>query len=170
MARRKRSESDDSDFFASPAEAARALLLKELNKGLRSRAQLAKLLEKNEFEESLSIELLNRYEEVGLIDDKVYAKALINTRRKLKKLSKSAIRRELITSGIDPEDFDEPLEALDRQAELELAVELASKKLRQLPDQPYETQHRRISGYLARRGFSGSLVGEAMRIARQQVN
>ena len=170
MAKRKRSESDDSDLLLAPEELARKHLLKELNKGLRSRSQLARLLEKLEFEESLIYELLDRYEDVGLIDDKVYARALVNTRRKLKKVSRSVIQRELTVAGIAPEDSAEPLEALDRESELELATELALKKLRTMNSLDSDTQYRRVSGYLARRGFSGGLVSAAIREARQQVN
>lgn len=178
MAESKKPESADSGFFAldgtdysqQPSELARAILLKELNKGLRSRAQLARLLVKNEFEPELIEELLDRYVEVGLIDDVVYARALVNTRRKLKKISRSAIRRELLAAGVAEADFEEPLAALDQQSELELATSLALKKLRTMQQLDYLVQVRRISGYLGRRGFSAGVIGSAIHAARQQVN
>lgn len=154
----------------NPAEAARELMLRELTKGPRSAAQLERLLIKNDCPEELIGELIERYREVGLVDDVAYAKALVNTRRNLKKLAKPMIRRELIAAGVSEEDFTEVLESISRESELELAVELAAKKLRTCQNLPYEAQVRRTSGYLARRGFSSGLISEAIRVARQQVN
>lgn len=154
----------------NPAEAARELLLRELTKGPRSAAQLERLLVKHDCPTDLIEELIERYKDVGLVDDVAYAKALVNTRRNLKKLAKPMIKRELLEAGIAEEDFTEVLEGISRESELELATELALKKLRTCQNLEYEAQVRRTSGYLARRGFSSGLISEAIRAARQQVN
>lgn len=149
---------------------ARELLLKELTKGLRSRAQLEKLLRSNFFQDELIENLLRRFTEVGLIDDRAYAKALINTRRNLKRLAKPAIRRELLSAGISETDFEEHLATLDIDSEVELAQSLAEKRLRSIQSLSSETQLRRVSAYLARRGFSQGIVSEAIRKARQSIS
>lgn len=154
----------------NPSEAARELLLRELTKGPRSAAQLERLLVKHDCPEELISELIERYKEVGLVNDVAYAKALVNTRRNLKKLAKPMIKRELLAAGVTEDDFTEVLDSISRESELELAVELAAKKLRTCQNLPLEAQVRRTSGYLARRGFSGGLISEAIRVARQQVN
>jgi regulatory protein len=127
-------------------------------------------LAKHNCPEDLAEELLNRYSDVGLIDDKAFAKALVNTRRGLKKLAKSAIKRELLSAGVSENDFAEALDSLTNESELELAIELAEKRLRSVSNLPYEAQQRRVSAFLGRRGFSQGLISEAIRKARQQVN
>ena len=154
----------------NPAEAARELMLRELTRGPRSAVQLERLLIKHDCPTELIDELIERYKDVGLVDDKAYAKALVNTRRNLKKLAKPMIKRELVAAGLAEEDFTEVLENISRDSELELATELALKKLRASQNLPYEAQVRRTSAFLARRGFGSSLIGEAIRNARQQVN
>lgn len=160
----------DLSAVEKPEEVARELLLRELTKGPRSAAQLERLLLKHLCPTELSTELLAKYREVGLIDDQAFAKALVNTRRNLKKQAKPMIQRELIAAGVAETDFEAVIDAISRDDELELAVELAIKKLRTCQNLEYAAQYRRTSGYLARRGFNSSLIAEAFKIAQQQVN
>ncbi|MEO0048715.1 MAG: RecX family, partial [Actinomycetota bacterium] len=75
-----------------------------------------------------------------------------------------------LSAGVSENDFAEALDSLTNESELELAIELAEKRLRSVSNLPYEAQQRRVSAFLGRRGFSQGLISEAIRKARQQVN
>ncbi|MDR0626604.1 MAG: RecX family transcriptional regulator, partial [Bifidobacteriaceae bacterium] len=61
-------------------EFARELALKALDRAPRTRAQLAELMAKREVPPGLAAKVLDRFEEVGLINDQAFAEALVRTR------------------------------------------------------------------------------------------
>ncbi|MEY4452775.1 MAG: hypothetical protein RIT51_453 [Actinomycetota bacterium] len=147
---------------------ARNVLLFQLSKGAKSKAQLRAILVKREIPEDIFEPILDRFEEAGLIDDKQFAAVVVNSRRNHKGLSKSAIKRELGTKGVAADVIDEALSEITSEQELETAQELAVKKLRAMSHLDKEVQDRRLSGYLGRKGYSGGVVYAAIRYAREQ--
>jgi regulatory protein len=147
---------------------ARNVLLFQLSKGAKSKAQLRAILVKREIPEDIAEPILDRFEEAGLIDDKNFANLVVNSRRSHKGLSKSAIKRELNTKGVAPEIIDEALSEVTSEQELASAELLAVKKLRTMSHLDKAVQDRRLSGYLARKGYGGGVVYAAIRYAREQ--
>jgi regulatory protein len=76
-------------------------------------------------------------------------------------LAKSAIARELREKGIDQPTLEEALADIDSDAELTRAKELAEVRARRLVSLEPEVAKRRLSGYLARKGYSGNIVHTA---------
>lgn len=147
---------------------ARNVLLFQLSKGAKSKAQLRAILVKREIPEEIAEPILDRFEESGLIDDKMFANVVVNSRRSHKGLSKSAIKRELSTKGVAAEIIDDALSEVTSEQELATAQELAVKKFRAMSHLAKEVQDRRLSGYLARKGYSGGVAFAAIRFAREQ--
>ncbi|MCX8528605.1 MAG: regulatory protein RecX [Rhodoluna sp.] len=147
---------------------ARNVLLFQLSKGAKSKAQLRAILVKREIPEDIAEPILDRFEEAGLIDDQQFASVVVNSRRSHKGLSKSAIKRELNTKGVAPEIIDDALSEITSEQELETAQELAVKRLRALSHLDKDVQDRRLSGFLARKGYGGGIVYAAIRFAREQ--
>jgi regulatory protein len=63
---------------------------------------------------------------------------------------------------LSPAAIEYALELVDTSDELARARELAVKRAGQLASYDRETAQRRLSGYLARRGYSGSTVRAAV--------
>lgn len=147
---------------------ARNVLLFQLSKGAKSKAQLRAILVKREIPEDIAEPILDRFEETGLIDDAMFANVVVNSRRKHKGLSKSAIKRELGTKGVAAEIIDEALSEVTSEQELETAQYLAAKKLRAMTHLAKDVQDRRLAGFLARKGYGGGVVYAAIRHAREQ--
>jgi regulatory protein len=147
---------------------ARNVLLFQLSKGAKSKAQLRAILVKREIPEDIAEPILDRFEEAGLIDDQQFATVVVNSRRSHKGLSKSAIKRELNTKGVAPEIIDDALSEITSEQELETAQELAVKRLRAMSHLDKDVQDRRLSGFLARKGYGGGIVYAAIRFAREQ--
>lgn len=147
---------------------ARDIVTRQLAMMDRSRAQLAATLERKGIPEVVADEVLSRYEELGLIDDVHFAEALTRTRFNQKGASRRAIAAELQKKGVDRDIIEEATSQIDPDAELEAAVELASKKLRSGGGNP-DTLERRAYALLARRGFGAGVCGTALRAAQDRV-
>ncbi|GAA4360623.1 regulatory protein RecX [Paeniglutamicibacter cryotolerans] len=149
-----------------PASQARDIVLRQLTASAKSRDQLRRKLAEKEIPEDIAEQVLDRFEEVNLVDDTAFADAWVRGRARSRGLARSAIRRELRQKGIDDEQAEEALEQLTDEDEAQTARELVDKKLRS-PSMgaDREREVRRLVGMLCRKGYGPGLafriVGEA---------
>ncbi|WP_313771186.1 regulatory protein RecX [Arthrobacter zhaoxinii] len=148
----------------SPEEAyaeAKAIVLRQLTASPKSRRQLETKLAEREIPPDAAAAVLDRFEEVQLVDDAEFARLWVRSRSQSKSLARGALRRELTEKGIAPDLADEALEQLSADDELEAARSLARKKLQASADlsdrSVRDKQTRRLVGMLARKGYSPSL-------------
>ena len=148
---------------ADPASVARTILLNKLTVAPRTRAQLADALAQRGVPDDVAEAALDRFEELGLVDDEEFARQWVRSRQTGRGLARRALAHELRTRGVDPEVVTEALdEELDD--ELETARELVRRKVRtSSPDPDRQRQSRRLLGMLARKGYSGGVAGRAVR-------
>jgi regulatory protein len=147
---------------------ARKILLDQLTGQARTRFELrAKLAQKNVPEE-IAEKLLDRFEEVGLIDDAAFARAWVESRSRARGLAPRALADELRRKGVDREAAQAALELVDPAAQRVRARELVDKKLRSLRGVDEVTATRRLVGLLARKGYSSSLAFAVVREALEQ--
>jgi regulatory protein len=152
---------------ADPEAVARAILLRQLTSGPRSRHQLAVKLRERRVPEDVAEAVLDRFEDVGLIDDADFAEMWVRSRFAAKGLSKSALRRELVSKGVDGGVAEEALSELSDDEEMGAARELVQRRMRPFPpDDPAarERELRRLVGMLARKGHP---PGRAFRVAAE---
>lgn len=164
--RGKRSESQGSDLSLTPEEwdeKARGLILARLTRGPRSKHQLAALLAQKGVPEDVALPLLDRFEEVGLIDDEAFARAFAHDRRESRGLSRSALKRELASHGVATSHIEEAIGDIQPEDDLELATALVRKRWSSVARLEPDARYRRLSGFLGRRGFSGSAISTAIR-------
>jgi regulatory protein len=128
----------------------------------RSRRQLlTKLLERG-VSEQVAAEILDRYEEVQLIDDAEFARMWVRSRAQTRSLARSAIKRELADKGITGDLAEDALSQRTDEDERAAAVDLVQRKLRPLADPgdraAHDKQVRRLVSMLARKGYAPSLA------------
>lgn len=137
---------------------ARAILLRQLALGPRSRHQLDRKLAERDIPSSVASALLDRFEEVQLIDDAEFARMWVRTRTAAKALSRSSIRRELAEKGIDPDLAEDALLQISDEDEHDQARDAVRRKLRgsvDLSDRAVRDKEvRRLVGILLRKGYS----------------
>ena len=146
------------------SEVAREICLRQLAVRPRTRAELAKALARREISDEVIAEVLDRYDEVGIIDDAAFARAWVSSRHHGRGLAKRALANELRQRGVDAETASEALESLDEDAEAETARALVDRKLRTAtgtPDQVF----RRLVGMLARKGYPAGVAIRAVKDA-----
>ncbi len=148
----------------TPEEAyaeAKAIVLRQLTAAPKSRRQLETKLAERDIPEDAAAAVLDRFEEVQLVDDAEFARMWVRSRSQGKSLARGALRRELSEKGIAPDLAAEALEQLSAEDELEAARALARRKLQasaDLSDRAVrDKQTRRLVGMLARKGYSPSV-------------
>lgn len=156
--RRRRSGSgltpeQSADVEADPESVARAIVLRKLTAQARTRHELTKALAARQVPEEVADGVLDRFEAVGLVDDAGFARDWVASRQQRRHLSRSALRRELQSKGVERELVEEAVGEVDADDEVQAARQLAERKLRSMVGLPREVQYRRLAGALARRGF-----------------
>ncbi|GAA4423640.1 recombination regulator RecX [Georgenia halophila] len=142
-------------------EVARTIALNQLNAAPRSRAQLEAALAKRDVPEAVAVKVLDRFTEVGLIDDVAYAEMLVRTRHSERGLARRALAEELRRKGIDPEVAEVALEQVDGDDERAAARHLVEKKARSTAGLDPQVRRRRMAAMLGRKGFG---AGVSMRV------
>jgi regulatory protein len=146
-------------------ERARNIVLKMLERGPKSSAELAASLEKHEIPIEIANHVIERFTEVELIDDADYAQQVVDAARRTKGLARSAVKRKLADKGLDRQIIDQVASEISDEDELSVAVEVAVKRLGQLAKLAPEVRNRRVVGFLQRRGFGSGIVFAAIREA-----
>lgn len=139
-------------------EAARQYCLRLLEGRPRTRTELADSMRRKGFEEAVIAEVLDRYAEVGLIDDQVFARAWVESRHRSRGLSKRSLAGELRRKGVDPEFVDAAVEQVTDDDEREAALALARRRYRSLAGQSDDVVLRRLVGMLARKGYGSGVA------------
>ena len=148
---------------ADPDEVARAILLRQLTRGPRTRAQLEEACAKRGVPEPVAQRVLDRFTELRLVDDEAFAHAWVESRHHGRGLSRKALRFELRRKGVADETIDRALEQVDADDERAAALRLARSRATGLDRYDRATQQRRLQGLLARRGYSPGLAAGVVR-------
>jgi regulatory protein len=137
---------------------ARNIVLNQLNFMPRSRKELETALAKRNIEPDVSKSVLDRFEEIGMVDDAAYAELLIRSRCNTKRVSRSVLRQQLRQKGVNQEIIEEALLVVSDADELRMATELVERKARAMSRLEPEVRKRRLFGLLARKGYNTSIA------------
>ena len=148
----------------SESELAREICIQQLAMRPRTRAELAKVLVRKEISDEVIAEVLDRYDEVGIIDDAAFARAWVSSRHHGRGLARRALANELRHRGVDAAVASEALETIDENEEAATARALVDRKLRTATGTP-EAVFRRLVGMLARKGYPAGVAIRAVKDA-----
>ncbi|MEU2612044.1 regulatory protein RecX [Micromonospora sp. NPDC007271] len=146
------------------AEVAREICLRQLAVRPRTRAELAGALARRGISEEVAAQVLDRYDEVGIVDDAAFARAWVSSRHAGRGLARRALANELRQRGVDGEVASEALGELDEETEAETARALVERKLRATRGEP-DAVFRRLVGMLARKGYPPGVAIRAVKEA-----
>ncbi|GGO07165.1 hypothetical protein GCM10010116_14320 [Microbispora rosea subsp. aerata] len=151
---------------ADPEAVARAICLRLLTMAPKTRAQLADALRKRDVPEAAANAVLERFSEVGLIDDEAFAAAWVSSRHAGRGLARRALAQELRQRGVAEETVKDAVGRLDPDEEIETARRLVERKLAATRGVEPRARMRRLVGMLARKGYSPGL---AFRVVREAI-
>jgi regulatory protein len=148
------------------ADAAKQVLLRRLSHAPRTRKELAKDLKDKDISDEVANIALDRFEEVGLINDQALASNYVSSQHERKGIGKTALRQQLRAKGVSDDVALEAISQISDDQEFQAAFALACKKIRSLQKDDAKTQLRKIVGVLARKGYSSNL---AFRVAKEVI-
>ncbi len=152
---------------ADPVAVAREICLRLLTDRARTRQELAQALARKGVPAEAAATVLDRFDEVGLIDDVAFAGQWVRSRHTYRGLGRRAIAFELRRKGVADEIAGEALAEVDAESEARRSRELVDRKLRSLTLDTAEQRAvagRRLVGMLARKGYG---AGVAYRVVRE---
>jgi regulatory protein len=121
----------------------------------RSESEVRKNLRKHEIPEPVIEQTIERLRRNGLANDKEFASAWVENRTTFRPRSRRLMAMELRQKGIDDEAIQSAVENVDDEAS---AYEAAQKRVARLKGLEWNDFRRKLSDFLARRGFSYSVV------------
>lgn len=161
------SAGSDADLApeSDPESVARAILLRQLTAGPRTRKQLADALSRRNVPDEVASALLDRFEDVSLIDDAEFARMWAGSRHRGRGLGRRALAYELRAKGVDDDSISAALAEISDDDERHRAEELVARKLSSVARLEPVKARQRLVGMLARRGYSLGLAESVVRDA-----
>jgi regulatory protein len=149
----------DETFEASLSRAYRFLGRRD-----RTVAEVRKHLLAKEADAEVVHAVLEELATQGYLDDARYAERFADDRRRLDGWGPDRIARRLADTGVARAHIDAALAGRDHASDLETAVELLQRRLREPPED--DRSRERALGFLVRKGYDLELAYDAVRAFR----
>lgn len=121
----------------------------------RSESEIRQNLRKHEIPETVIEQTLERLRQEGLANDHQFARAWVENRTAFRPRSRRLMAMELRQKGLDDEAVSSAVAGVDDEA---LAYEAAQKRVSRLKELEWNEFRKKLSDFLARRGFSYSVI------------
>lgn len=154
-----------TDPDADPEAVARSIALRKLAAAPQTRAQLDEAMSRRGVPDDVRVNVLDRFSDVGLIDDSMFAKMWVESRHTGRGLGKKALAHELRRRGVESDVVDEAVSELPADREEAMARALVARRLPATRGLDSAARTRRLAGMLARKGYPGGLSFRVVREA-----
>lgn len=124
----------------------------------RSRREIFDYLRRKEYEEVISLSVIRRLEDLGLIDDAAFAAAWIADRQLLRPRSRRTLQVELMKKGIERDIIADALSLVSEDSQLDALTDLIERKRRQSA----YTDPKKLMAFLARQGYGYDQIKKAL--------
>jgi regulatory protein len=142
-------------------ERALDLAVAHLGKRDRTAAEVRRHLLGKDISEPAADAAVAELERMGYLDDARYARVFAQDRRALDAWGPERIERRLLELGVDPEHVAAAVGERDGVGELEAALDLLRRRVRDVPSS--ERERDRALGLLVRKGYDVDLAYDAVR-------
>src|SRR4030095_746552 len=116
------------DVDADAESVARTIALRKLTARACTRYEVEQALQVKNVPQDAIDAVLDRLEEVGLINDTSFAVDWVTSRQQRQHLSRRVLRRELQAKGVEPSEIDGALDHVNLDTELSSARHLVERK------------------------------------------
>lgn len=129
----------------------------------RSEHELRMYLAKKRASADIAEKIINRLKQQKFLDDKAFTTWWIDQRIRVKQSSIRVIQMELKQKGIEKEMIEEILKDKDtKEVERESIEKLLEKKMRRYTSLPKDEAYKKLSQFLARRGFNFDVIKKVL--------
>lgn len=127
----------------------------------RASGELQRKLREKGYSAESAEAAIKRMLELGYLNDADFADRWIENRQEHKPRSRKLLQQELRQKGIDSDTIDDALAEIEID-EVTDALELARKKANSMQALDQQTRHRRLSGFLGRRGYGYDVIRKVL--------
>lgn len=127
----------------------------------RTESEIRKRLVGNDFPEDIVDEVIGHLLRAGLLDDGKFSRDWVKSRTLSKPMGRTRLAWELRAKGVEEPKVEEALDALDENAEYEMALSLARRKAEKsvVSDPSFRNK---AASFLRRRGFGWDAITRAL--------
>jgi len=154
-------ESDETDGDI-PSPDVETALLRALTRRDMSEREVRTWLSARDVAENDAEEWVERMQRLGYVDDLRMATHLVDKLVARGGKGRGVIVQKLTERGIDRNTASEAVSHLDDDSQQQQAIELAVARASRMGTLTDEAARRRLHGFLARRGFSSTVIREAV--------
>lgn len=133
----------------------------------RSRAEMERYLQRIGLDDEVRAEVITRLEAAGYLDDAAFARFWVDNRQRFRPRSRRALSYELRQKGIGHQAVEA---AIVEQSDESAAWQAVEGRLSRWSNLSEEELRRKISGFLARRGFGYATINQVFHEARRVLN
>lgn len=144
-------------------EQARAAALRLLKARDRTPVALARRLRLKGFDEPVIAHVIERFIDVGLLDERATAERLVRTELRKAAAAERLLKSRLFAGGVSDAIAQEVISAALAEVDLAESAEADARRwLERRADMDPDTARRRLAGRLARRGFGHGVVRDVL--------
>jgi regulatory protein len=121
----------------------------------RSEAEVRRNLHKKDIEDIVIQVVIQRLTQAGLLNDREFAQYWVENRLQFKPRGPRALRQELWQKGVPEAIIAGVLEKVDEETAARVVAERGARRMTHLVPQDFR---RKLSAYMARRGFSFAVI------------
>jgi regulatory protein len=133
----------------------------------RSESEIRQNLRKHEYPDEVIDLTLERLRQDGLANDNEFGRAWVENRSAFRPRSSRMMAMELRQKGLDQESVSSAIEHVDDEA---LAYEAAQKRAPRFKELEWKDFRKKLSEFLARRGFSYSVITPVVTRVWNEIN
>lgn len=134
----------------------------------RTAWELKKHLQRQQWRAAVIDYIMVELQEAGYLDDRTFAAEWVRQRGVQKGLGPKRLRQELINKGVAESFIEEALHQWDEEEERQRAMEIAKRRYLRIRQEPWPKIERRLGSYLARRGYSVTVIYDVLSQLREQ--
>lgn len=153
-------ELDDEKIISLQAEdeqeVAYQRILKFISHRIRTEDEIRRNLIKHKVQSRVINDVLQKLRRNGMVNDKQFAKSWVENRNEFRPRAHRMLTYELRQKGITDEIISQTLDSII--SDEELAFKAAQNQVRKYEELEWPNFRRKLSGFLARRGFSYNII------------
>jgi regulatory protein len=142
---------------ADSVEWAKQITYRLLSHRPRSTEEVRRHLRQKQVDKEIIDRVIDRLEELNLLDDVAFARYWVEQRETFKPRSRRALRYELTKKGLSRRDVEKAVAGVDERAAARRAGEQKASRWAHLSEEDFRAK---LQGFLGRRGFSYAVIAE----------
>jgi regulatory protein len=141
---------------------ARAIVLRQLSASSKTRSELESALRRRGVPAEAASDVLDRFTELGLVDDSAYAQAWVRSRHDRKGHGPRLLRAQLVRRGVAPDVIEDALAALTRDDDRDAVIRLVRARLPRTEGLDPRVRRQRLLAFVMRRGHDYPVAAEVV--------